>query len=40
MRKVYEALWDHVANSSFKAFVVSGNAGIGMLWWLVWILIK
>ena len=40
VREVYTALWDHVANSTFKAFVVSGNAGIGKSWWLVWVLIK
>ena len=40
VREVYEALWDHVTNSSLKAFVVSGNAGIGKSWWLVWVLIK
>ena len=40
VREVYEALWDHVANSSFKAFVVSGNAGIGKSYWLVWVLIN
>ena len=40
VRDVYTALWEHVANSSSKGFVVSGNAGIGKSWWLVWVLIK
>ena len=40
VREVYEALWDHVTDSSLKGFVVSGNAGIGKSWWLVWALIK
>ena len=40
VHEVYEALWDHFINSSLKAFVVSGNAGIGKSWWLVWVLIK
>ena len=40
VREVYKALWDHVTNSSLKGFVVSGNAGIGKSWWLVWALIK
>ena len=40
VREVYKALWDHVTNSSLKGFVVSGNAGIGKSWWLVWVLIK
>ena len=40
VREVYEALWDHTAKSSFKAFVISGNAGIGKSWWLAWVLIK
>ena len=40
VREVYVALWDHVTNSSLKGFVVSGNAGIGKSWWLVWALVK
>ena len=40
VRDVYKALWEHVATSSFTGFVVSGNAGIGKSWWLVWVLIK
>ena len=40
VREVYEALWDHIAKSSFKAFVISGNADIGKSWWLAWVLIK
>ena len=40
VREVYTALWVYVENSPFKAFVVSGNAGIGKSWWLVWVLIK
>ena len=40
MRDVYKALWERIANSSLKGFVVSGNAGIGKSWWLVWVLIK
>ena len=40
VRDFYEALWEHVANSSFKGFVVSGNEGVGLSWWLAWVLIK
>ena len=40
VRKVYEALCDHVTDSSLKGFVVSGNVGFGKSWWLVWALIK
>ena len=40
VREVYTALWKHVTESSYKGFVVSGNAGIGKSWWLVWVLIK
>ena len=40
VRDIYKALWEHVANSSLKGFVVSGSAGIGKSWWLVWVLIK
>ena len=40
VRDFYEALWEHVVNSSFKGFVVSGNEGVGLSWWLAWVLIK
>ncbi len=40
VRDVHKALWDHVVNSSLNGFVVTGNAGIGKSWWLVWVLIK
>ena len=40
VRDVHKAPWEHVTNSSFKGFVVSGNVGIGKSWWLVWVLIK
>ena len=40
LRDVHKALWEHVVNSSYEGFVVSGNAGIGKPWWLVWVLIK
>ena len=40
VRDFYKALWEHTANSSLKGFVVSGNGGVGLSWWLVWFLIK
>ena len=40
VRDFYKALWEHVANSSFEGFVVCGNEGVGLLWWLVWVLVQ
>ena len=40
VREVYQELWEHIANSTLKGFVVSGSEDTGKSWWLLWVLIK